>query len=296
MRLDVFLLEYEPVIRLLCFAGVFIVLALGEVIKPRRHLTISKIKRWINNISLVFINNLCIRLLFPAAAIGVGAFAWQQQWGLMYYFTIPPILSIVISVIILDFAIYLQHIMLHAVPILWRIHRVHHADLDFDLTTGIRFHPFEIIISLLIKFSVILLFGIPVLAIILFEIVLNATSLFNHSNLAIPKKLDSLLRLLIVTPDMHRVHHSVRINETNSNFGFNLSWWDRLLGTYRSQPKLGHQNMTIGLTTHRNPKQVTTLSGSLRLPFLPTTATYTINRAPLHPDHKDNSSKRDEID
>lgn len=281
MAFDAFLLKNEPVIRLLCFGGVFILLALGEIVAPRRRLTVLKATRWSNNISLVLINNLLLRLLFPAAAIGVAAFALQQQWGLFYYFTLPSLFIIVGSIIILDLAIYLQHIMFHAIPILWRLHRIHHADLDFDLTTGIRFHPFEIIISLLIKFAVILLFGIPILAVILFEILLNATSLFNHSNLALPKKLDSVLRCLLVTPDMHRVHHSVRVGEANSNFGFNLSGWDRLLGTYRAQPKLGHQGMTIGITTHRKSKQVTWLPGILLLPFSNRVSVYTINREQL---------------
>jgi sterol desaturase/sphingolipid hydroxylase (fatty acid hydroxylase superfamily) len=190
----------------------------------------------------------------------------------------PAWVALPVSVVVLDAAIYLQHLMFHAVPILWRLHLVHHADVDFDTTTGVRFHPIEILLSLLIKFAVILLLGPPVAAVILFEVLLNATALFNHGNVRLPPALDRRLRWLVVTPEMHRVHHSVHSDETNSNFGFNLPWWDRLCGTYRDQPREGHTAMTIGLREPRDPRRVAHLPGMLRLPFSRAGAGYAINQ------------------
>jgi sterol desaturase/sphingolipid hydroxylase (fatty acid hydroxylase superfamily) len=278
MPLDEFVMNHEITIRLSFFFGTFIVMALWEVVAPKRALTVSKLVRWANNLGLVFLNSFIVRFLFPAAAVGVAVAAQDNQWGLFNLAEAPVWFAVFASVVIMDFVIYLQHIMVHAVPILWRLHRVHHADLDYDVTTGSRFHTIEIILSMLIKFATIVLLGPPIVAVIIFEVVLNAMAMFNHGNVGLPEKLDKVLRLFIVTPDMHRVHHSVEDDEANSNFGFNLSWWDRLFGTYREQPRAGHQGMTIGIHHYRDKKQVTWLPGMLALPFIGKITGYAINR------------------
>ena len=278
MEFEQFVRVNEVPIRLGFFFGFFAVMALWEVVAPRRRLTQSKGLRWGNNLAIVAFNSFLLRLVFPAAAVGMALFAQQQGWGLLNYYALPYALAVLVSVLALDFFIYLQHVMVHAVPALWRLHRVHHADLDFDVTTGARFHPLEILLSMLIKFAVIILLGPPLLAVILFEIILNATSMFNHSNVRIPVGIDRLLRLLVVTPDMHRVHHSVEDDETNSNFGFNLPWWDRLFGTYRAQPRGGHEAMTIGISTFRDSKWCSWLTGMLAMPFVGRITGYAINR------------------
>ncbi|MCW8891651.1 MAG: sterol desaturase family protein [Sedimenticola sp.] len=278
MNWQSFILSNEVAIRLGFFFGVLVIIALWEVKSPRRPLSQPKLLRWTHNLGLVFLNSAILRLLFPAAAVGVALFAQDQQWGLFNYFSFPLLFSAVISVILMDAVIYLQHVMAHAVPLLWRLHRVHHADMDYDVTTGARFHPIEIILSMLIKFATILLLGPPVVAVVIFEVLLNATAMFNHGNLKLPARLDSLLRLFVVTPDMHRVHHSVDDDETNSNFGFNLPWWDRLFGTYKAQPRAGHEGMTIGIDHFRDPGKVERIWGMLMLPFSGDSASYTINR------------------
>jgi sterol desaturase/sphingolipid hydroxylase (fatty acid hydroxylase superfamily) len=235
-------------------------------------------RRWPHNLGLVVLNTALLRLLFPAASVGVALFVEQHDWGLLNYLNLPGTTALVVAVVALDFIIYLQHVLFHAVPALWRLHRVHHADLDFDVTTGVRFHPIEIVLSMLIKFAGIVVLGPSVAAVVLFEVLLNATSLFNHANLRLPAVVDGTLRWLLVTPDMHRVHHSVADNETNSNFGFNLPWWDRLLGTYRGQPRGGHQGMTIGMLDLRDPAQTNRLDAMLMLPFVGKIAGYAINR------------------
>lgn len=270
--------QHEIAIRLSFFFGIFAVMAVWEIVAPRRALTVSKSIRWINNIGLVFINSILLRLLFPAAAVGVAAFAAESNWGLLHVFELPLALSIVVSIIIMDLVIYLQHVMVHAVPALWRLHRVHHADVDYDVTTGARFHPIEIVLSMLIKFATIVILGPPVVAVVIFEVLLNAMAMFNHANIRLPLGLDQFLRWLFVTPDMHRVHHSVEEDETNSNFGFNLSVWDRIFGTYRSQPRFGHEGMTIGIHGFRDLSQVAWLPGLLRLPFKGKITNYAINR------------------
>lgn len=262
-----FILNNEPYIRSGFFFGILAIMAIWEYLAPRRILTVSKALRWANNLGLVFLNSLILRLVFPMAAVGVASLAQQNGWGLFNYIEFPFWLAAIISIIAMDFIIYLQHVMVHAIPVLWRLHRVHHADLDFDVTTGARFHPFEIIFSMLIKFAAIVILGAPAIAVILFEIILNMTAMFNHSNVALPKTLDQLLRLFLVTPDMHRIHHSIEEDETNSNFGFSLPWWDRLFGTYRDQPKKGHAAMVIGIHTFRDIKQVSWLPNILMLPF-----------------------------
>lgn len=278
MSFNEFLLANEREIRGSFFFGMLFLIGMWELLAPKRVLTVSKAVRWLNNLGLVFFNIFIGKLLFPAAVVGVASFAQAQGWGLFNYVEVPFWFAVVVSIIIMDFVIYMQHVMVHAVPLLWRLHRVHHADLDYDVTTGARFHTLEIILSMLIKFAVVLLLGPPIVAVIAFEIILNATAMFNHGNISLPKTLDKYLRLFLVTPDMHRVHHSIEDDEANSNFGFSLPWWDRIFGTYRDQPRAGHQGMTIGINKFRDPKQVSWIHGMLMLPFVGKMSGYTINR------------------
>ena len=257
----------EAIVRIGCFAGVLLALTLWEYAAPRRPLTTSKSRRWSSNLSLVVINGILARILIPVTAVAAADYAHAQNWGTFSLIHWPIWLEIVLAVVIFDFAIYLQHVIFHAVPVLWRLHSAHHADLDFDVTTGVRFHTLEILISALIKLAVVVALGPPVMAVIIFEVLLNATSMFNHSNIQMPARLDRLLRWWVVTPDMHRVHHSVLRREANSNYGFNVPWWDYLLGTYRAQPQAGHHAMTIGVSTLRDEKQTSRLIGILSLPF-----------------------------
>jgi sterol desaturase/sphingolipid hydroxylase (fatty acid hydroxylase superfamily) len=269
--------QNETFIRLAFFFGILLAVALLEILVPRRPLSTSKASRWFGNLGIVAISTVTLRLLFPITAVGLALWVSEKGWGLFHIVQLPFWLEVILSVMILDFIIYLQHVMFHAVPALWRLHMMHHADLDFDLTTGIRFHPIEIVISMLIKFSAIVVIGAPALAVVLFEVLLNGTAMFNHGNFYIPLGLDRVLRFFVVTPDMHRVHHSVFPQETNTNFGFNLPWWDRLLGTYRAQPSKGHQGMTIGLNQFRDPSRLT-LPWMLILPFTGKQGAYAIGR------------------
>ncbi|MFV1958269.1 MAG: sterol desaturase family protein [Planctomycetota bacterium] len=268
----------ELTLRLGFFGGVLGAMMLWEWVAPRRPLSLSRAVRWTQNLALVALNSLVVRLLFPAAAVGLAALASDRGWGLLNGAALPPAVSIPVSVLALDLVIYLQHVMFHAVPVLWRVHRVHHADVDFDVTTGLRFHPIEIVLSMLVKFAAILVLGPPAIAVLVFEVILNATAMFNHGNVRIPGGIDRWLRWFVVTPDMHRVHHSIEDHEANSNFGFSSPWWDRLLGTYRGQPKAGHEGMTIGLRTYREPRQVAWLAGMLAFPFAGQVAGTAINR------------------
>jgi sterol desaturase/sphingolipid hydroxylase (fatty acid hydroxylase superfamily) len=281
MDLDHFVLANEPAIRVAFFLLVFAVIGVWEVVAPRRALTASKAMRWTSNLGIVVLNTLLLRLAFPLAAAGMAAFAAANGWGLLNYFQVPVWLAVPIAVIAMDFVIWLQHVMVHAVPALWRLHRVHHADLDYDVTTGSRFHPIEIGLSMLIKFATIAVLGPPVLAVVIFEVLLNATAMFNHGNIRLPRSLDRVLRWFVVTPDMHRVHHSIEDDESNSNFGFNLPWWDRLFGTYKDQPRAGHAAITIGISDHRDPKEVARLGGMLLLPFRGEVQGYAINHRRL---------------
>lgn len=276
--MNTFVQTHEAAIRLGCFLSIFAVMALWELAAPRRALVVSKRVRWLNNLALAGVNTVLLRLLFPAAAVDMAAYAAQQGWGLLNHFPVPYGLAIAVAATAMDFVLWLQHVMMHAVPALWRLHRVHHADLDYDLTTGARFHPIEMILSMLIKLAAISVLGPPVVAVILFEVLLNAMAMFNHANVRLPELLDRALRWLVVTPDMHRVHHSVQDDEANANFGFNLSWWDRLFGTYRDQPRGGHQGMTIGIREHRDQREVVWLPGLLTLPFHGRVTGYAINR------------------
>lgn len=267
MDINELLLTHEVAIRAGVFFGVLILMAVWEVFAPRRASTISKVVRWGNNLGLVVFNSILLRFIFPTAAVGVAIFVSEHNWGLLNFLHLPPLISVAISIVVLDFVIYFQHVLMHAIPALWRLHRVHHADLDYDFTTGVRFHPLEIIVSMLIKFVAILILGPPVAAVVIFEIILNASSMFNHGNIKLPAALDRILRLLIVTPDMHRVHHSVEKDESSRNFGFNLSWWDHLFDTYRQQPRAGHEEMVVGIQNYRELRDVTSIHGLLLLPF-----------------------------
>lgn len=250
------ILAAEPTIRLVAFLGVLAVMALWEVGAPRRRREIPRVVRWTNNLALVVLDTAILRLTFPILAVGLAVLAEERGWGLFNNIDAPVWLAIVVSMLLLDLAIYLQHVMFHEVPGLWRLHRMHHADLDFDATTGLRFHPVEILISMGIKLAVVAALGPPAIAVLLFEVILNATSLFNHANINLPRPVDRILRWIVVTPDMHRVHHSVDPRETNSNFGFNLPWWDRLLGTYVAQPAQGHKEMVIGIEQFRTSRDL----------------------------------------
>jgi sterol desaturase/sphingolipid hydroxylase (fatty acid hydroxylase superfamily) len=247
---------YEPSIRLAVFGGVFAVMAIWEFVGPRRKQTIGRGWRWPNNLGAVAVNTLLVRVLFPTTAVGLALVAETRGFGLFNAVALPAWVGVIASVVILDGAIYLQHVLFHAVPALWRLHRMHHADLEFDVTTGLRFHPIEILLSMVIKLTVVAALGAPALAVLTFEVLLNATSIFNHSNVRIPFGLDCVLRWFVVTPDMHRVHHSIVSHETISNFGFNLPWWDRLFGTYRAQPMAGHEAMTIGIEQFRDAREL----------------------------------------
>ncbi|MBC8231605.1 sterol desaturase family protein [bacterium] len=267
----------EAAIRLGFFFGVLVLIALWELLAPRRALTTSKTVRWFSNLGIVFIDTAVVRLVFPIMAVGMANLGQQHGWGLLNNFDVPYWLAVVVGVVVLDLAIYLQHLMFHAVPVLWRLHLMHHADLDFDVTTGLRFHPIEILLSMGIKVTVVVALGPPALAVLIFEVLLNATAMFNHGNIRISLGIDRWLRFLVVTPDMHRVHHSVLPSEGNNNFGFNLPWWDRLLGTYRGQPAAGHEGMTIGLSQFRDAKRLT-LPWMLALPFIGKLGKHPINR------------------
>ncbi len=271
-----YIYQNEALIRLSIFLGGFTLLALWEWRKPKRPLTQDKIKRWLNNIALVVSSTIVVRLLVPTAAIGIAYIAEQQQLGFANHIEIPFWLKVVVTFILLDLTIYLQHAMFHVLPLMWRFHRVHHSDLDCDITTGLRFHPVEILLSILIKFAIIVTLGAPVLAVILFEAVLNLLSMFTHSNIQLDTKFDRMLRWFIVTPDMHRVHHSTLENETNSNFSFNISLWDRIFATYKAQPQAGQQGMTIGLDLFREPSWQS-FKGLIYMPFTSRVRGYAIN-------------------
>lgn len=264
--MNMFIIDNELYIRLSFFFGVFGLMAIWEATAPRRGLTTSKNARWLINLSVTFLNSLLVRLIFPLAAVGVALTGSQRQWGILNSVVIPDWAAGVIAVILLDLTIYLQHRLFHRIGLFWRLHMMHHTDLDIDVTTGARFHPIEILLSMVVKMAVVVLLGAPAWSVVVFEVLLNATSMFNHSNASMPAGIDRILRLFVVTPDMHRVHHSVIGRETNSNFGFNLPWWDRLLGTYRAQPEAGHEGMTIGLPKFRDEKELT-LPKILALPF-----------------------------
>jgi sterol desaturase/sphingolipid hydroxylase (fatty acid hydroxylase superfamily) len=264
--MNIILTTHEAYVRLGIFLGLFIVIAVAEAMFPRRVPAYPKVARWFNNLSILFLDTLFIRVLIPFLPVGFAAYCTQKGWGLLHHIDLPLWGKIVISLMALDFIIYLQHFIFHSLPLLWRLHVMHHTDMDFDITTGLRFHPIEIILSMVIKLFAVFALGPPAIAVLIFEILLNGTAMFNHGNIRIPSGVDRILRLFVVTPDMHRVHHSVIMRETNSNFGFNLPWWDRLMGTYRAQPVRGHEGMTIGIGWLREAKRLT-LPWLLAMPF-----------------------------
>lgn len=240
-------------LRLFVFGVVFAVMAGWEFVAPRRPRTLPRGARWPHNLALVALNTLLLRVLFPLGAVGGAIWANAAGWGVLPRLGAPPWIAFPASILLLDLAIYLQHVLFHRIPVLWRMHRMHHADLDLDVTSGSRFHPIEMVLSMLFKLAVVVALGAPAGAVLVFEIVLNALAMFNHANVGMPPWLDRPLRWLVVTPDMHRVHHSVHPDETNSNFGFNISWWDRAFRTYREAPRDGHQGMSLGLPGLRDP-------------------------------------------
>ncbi|MCZ6828601.1 MAG: sterol desaturase family protein [Gammaproteobacteria bacterium] len=248
------ILDAQTAVRLSALLAIVLVVASWEILWPRRPLSISKVLRWSNNWAISLLNSLLLYLVFPVLGVGFALLLEDKNWGLFNVLAVPVWLSIPLFVLIFDCAIYWQHRLYHWVPLLWRLHRMHHADPDFDVSTGIRFHPVSIVLSMLIKLLVIGLFGPAAIAVLLSEVLLNVTSMFNHGNIAIPTQVDKWLRLLVVTPDMHRLHHSVSVAETNSNFGFNFPWWDRLFGSYRDQPDGGHLGMEIGVRGFQRPE------------------------------------------
>jgi len=270
---------YEPILRLTAFLGVFALVALWEVAAPRRRRQFARSTRWPHNIALLLVDIVAVRIVAPGAAIAVAMAGELNGWGLFNVIQPPLWLGIPLAVAFLDLVIYFQHVAFHAVPTLWRLHRVHHTDLDFDVTTGTRFHPVEILMSTGIKCAAVAAIGAPVVAVLAFELLLNASSMFNHGNVHLPAGIDRWLRWLVVTPDMHRVHHSAVFNETSSNFGFSLPWWDRALGTYRDQPAAGHEGMVIGVDAFRT-KDDLRIDRLLTQPCHDTPGGYSINRRP----------------
>ena len=267
----------EALVRLAAFACILAALAVWELLAPRRPERLGRRLRWPGNLGVVALDTLLVRVLFPTTAIGLALVCEARGWGLLQALALPAWASIPLAFVALDLAIYLQHVLFHAVPALWRLHRMHHADQEIDVTTGVRFHPIEILLSMGIKLGVVAALGTPAVAVLVFEIMLNATSMFSHSNVAMPPWLDRALRLIVVTPDMHRVHHSILPRETNSNFGFNLPWWDRLFGTYRAQPHAGHEGMTIGIEQFRDPRELR-LDRMLLQPFRDDDRSYPLSR------------------
>lgn len=249
--MDLMTAPSEPLIRLVAFSTVFVAMAVWELVAPRRSLDVGRLARWLANLGLLVIDTVVVRVLFPAAAVGAAVVSQERGWGLLNLVPAPAWVEVLLALVVLDLAIYGQHVLSHRVPLLWRLHRVHHADPGFDVTTGIRFHPVEIVLSMLFKLALVTALGASPLAVLVFEVLLNAATLFNHSNVRMLARVDRVLRWLVVTPDMHRVHHSVVRQETDSNFGFSIPWWDHLFRTYRDQPAAGHEGMTIGLERFR---------------------------------------------
>lgn len=265
-HISTWILDHEGALRLSVFLCVLVIMGIAETVLPKKQRVHARGQRGMANLFLVIIDSLALRIVFPIIAVGVAAISYQKGWGVLNLVSMPSGLKVIIALIVLDFSVYVQHIAFHKIKPLWALHKVHHADRDIDVTTGVRFHPLEIIVSMLYKMGVVLALGPSVLAVILFEIILNASAMFNHANLALPKKFDTVLRTLIVTPDMHRVHHSVIESETNRNYGFNLSIWDRLFKTYQAQPRDGHAAMKIGLSDYQTDAP-TSLWWMLKAPF-----------------------------
>jgi sterol desaturase/sphingolipid hydroxylase (fatty acid hydroxylase superfamily) len=267
MDIGPYLVDHEGAVRLAAFGAVFALMAGWEIAAPRRALSLPKGRRWLANLGITALDAVLVRVLFPAATVSVALAAGERHWGLFNALSVPAPLAFLLSFVALDLVIWVQHVAFHRVPLLARLHRMHHVDLDFDVTTGLRFHPVEILLSLMIKSAAVIALGAPAAAVLAFELALNLGSLFNHGNVRMPRALDGVLRLLIVTPDMHRVHHSIVPEEINSNFGFFLSWWDRLFGTYNAAPRAGHDGITIGVRDTRDPAVCAGFWAMLALPF-----------------------------
>ena len=261
-----FVLNHEASLRMGVFISILLLMMGAEALFPRKNRALGRTHRWVSNLLIVIIDSIFARLLFPIVAVGVAALSVKNGWGLLNMTLLPDWLEILLALILLDMAIYWQHVAFHRIPFFWSFHKVHHVDRDIDVTTGLRFHPIEIVFSLLIKLGVVLVLVAPVLAVILFEIILNGCAMFNHSNVKLPLSVDRVMRRFIVTPDMHRVHHSIHMHETNSNYGFSISLWDRMFKSYNDQPQDGHDGMIIGLEEHQT-KAPASLSWSLLFPF-----------------------------
>jgi sterol desaturase/sphingolipid hydroxylase (fatty acid hydroxylase superfamily) len=246
----------EITMRIGIFAGVFALMAAWEALAPLRQRGVSRSLRWGNNLALVALDSVIVRLVFPVTTVSFAVLAAERDWGLLNLLDLPFWPALIVSLLLLDLIIYLQHRLFHAVPLLWRLHRVHHADIEFDVTTALRFHPLEMLVSMGIKLAAIAAIGAPAEGVLAFEVVLNGAAMFNHANVALPAKIERVLRLVVVTPDMHRIHHSTQIGEMNRNFGFNLAWWDRLLGSYCPRPQLDQSAMPIGLDQFRTRRDL----------------------------------------
>jgi sterol desaturase/sphingolipid hydroxylase (fatty acid hydroxylase superfamily) len=246
----------EAALRTGFFAAIFALMAGWEAPAPLRQQAASRALRWSNNLALVALDSVIVRLVFPVTAVSFAALAAERGWGLFNLLDLPLWSVLILSLLLLDLIIYLQHRLFHAVPLLWRLHRVHHADTEFDVTTALRFHPLEILVSMGIKLAAIAALGAPAQAVLIFEIVLNGAAMFNHANIALPARIERILRLIVVTPDMHRIHHSTRVEEMNRNFGFNLPWWDRLLGSYCPRPQQDQRYMPIGQNQFRTRREL----------------------------------------
>lgn len=262
------MLEHEPLIRSIAFLSILILMLIWEHAAPRRHTVAPTCKRRLNNIALILVASVIIRFLLPVLVLlEVTQQVSQAKLGILNLINLPFWIEVLLAYVMLDVVVYWQHVLMHKIPLLWRLHRVHHSDVDMDVTTGVRFHPVEIILSLMIKAIVVMVIGAPLLAVLLFELSLNVFPMFNHSNIKLPKKLDTYLRLILVTPDMHRVHHSNQQKETDSNFGFSVPWWDYLFGSYCAQPQGGHEAMTVGLDDVKNQDAIH-LHKLLKQPFI----------------------------
>jgi sterol desaturase/sphingolipid hydroxylase (fatty acid hydroxylase superfamily) len=262
--------NYELWLRLGAFVAIFLAMAVFELWSPRLErpemMGALKSRRWFTNLSMVLISSVLLRVIFPAAAVGAALWAEVNGYGLFPALGLNPVIAGILAFVILDFAVWLEHVVSHKWPLLWRIHRMHHADTGFDVTTGLRFHPFEIVLSMFWKAAIVVALGAPAISVLVFEIVLNGTAMFNHSNIDLPRPIDRYLRMVLVTPDMHRVHHSTIRRETDSNYGFNFPFWDRLFRTYNDQPSKGHEAMDIGQAQWRDDAPAGLL-WSLLLPF-----------------------------
>jgi len=266
-ELNQYIILNESLIRISFFITILLLMSYFEYTIPRKKLLLSKFRRWSNNISIVLINSLLLKLIFASSAISISIYTTKEHIGLLNLIEIPFFFSVVLSIILLDLIIYIQHRLFHEINFFWKFHKVHHSDMDYDVTTGFRFHPIEILISMLIKIVSIFILGVPVFAVVVFEVILSSLALFNHSNIKLPKKLDKNLRYLLVTPDIHRIHHSIYNNELNSNYGFNLSLWDRIFKSYTNKPKDNYKKMTIGLKEFNNKTETVSILSILTLPF-----------------------------